>query len=95
MAEDGYGLYFILGLFTGVFGFAMMMCAQKVAMRRSFKEYLFTLDSESRKVIDSGVQILFEKAEYLALKTNTRLMKSMYNDLLDFQSYLQRMWRQN
>jgi len=95
MAEDGYGLYFILGLFTGVFGFAMMMCAQKVAMRRSFKEYLFTLDSESRKVIDSGVQELYDKTADLAVNTNTRLMKSMYNDLLDFQSYLQRMWRQN
>ena len=95
MAEDGYGLYFILGLFTGVFGFAMMMYAQKAAMRRSFKEYLFTLDSESRKVIDSGVQELYDKTADLAVNTNTRLMKSMYNDLLDFQSYLPRMWRQN
>jgi hypothetical protein len=59
------------------------------------KEYLFTLSPEYRKVIEEDLERLYADVKELAVKTNTRLLKSLHNDLNDLKTYLEKLWQQN
>jgi hypothetical protein len=95
MSDDGSGFIFMLGFIVGASGVLMMGLSMKIAMRRNLKEYLFSLSPDSRKIIDDDLQTLYDLTENMAIKTNTRLLKTIHNDFVQLRAYLLSLWKQN
>lgn len=86
---------FMLGFIVGAGGVGMMILSQRIANRRNLKEYLWSLDSDSRKMMDGRIKQLSESVESLATMTNTKLFKTIHNDFVQLRAYLATMWKQN
>ena len=95
MSNDGSGFIFILGFIVGAGGILFMGLTMKLGMRRNLKEYLARLPNEARLDVDNRLQKLYCEVEELAVRTNTKLLKRLYNDLIEVQAHLKRMWEQN
>lgn len=95
MSDDGSGFGFLLGFIVGMAGTLMMIVSLKISMKRGFKEYLFFLNPESRKEIDDRLESIYELTKELAIKSNTRLVKTLHNDFVSLRAYLLTMWKQN
>jgi len=89
------GLSFFLGFLFGAFALFGLSRSMLITWRRNMKEYLFTLSPEYRKVIEEDLERLYADVKELAVKTNTRLLKSLHNDLNDLKTYLEKLWQQN
>lgn len=93
--SDATGVEFFLGFIVGAGGVGMMILSMRIGARRNLKEYLFTLDPDSRKIIDGKMKVLYDDVQLLATMTNSRFFKTMHNNLIQLKTYLTSMWMQN
>ena len=89
------GIEFLLGFIVGAGGVGMMILSMRIGARRNLKEYLFTLDPDSRKIMDGKIKQLYESVESLAIMTNSRFFKTMHNTMVQLRTYLTTLWMQN
>ena len=92
MSEE---ISFVLGIVFGAGFVWITVLSQRIANRRGLKEYLCMLDSDSRNIIEGKIKQLRDLVENIAVMSNTKLFKTMWNDLLELQGFLSRMWKQN
>ena len=87
------GLFF--GILVGV-GLACGMIFMLIKTYQiNFKRYYLEVQEEDRKTIDEHLSFLFMYTEMLARKTNTRLFKSMYNNLVRIRALLESKFMQS
>ena len=95
MSDDGTSFGFLLGFIVGIAGTLLLSLSVKIGSRRSLKEYLWSLKIDDRKMVEECLNAIYVAVEDIAIKTNTRLLKTLHNDFLELQSYLKQLWKQN
>lgn len=69
-----------LGLLIGVCGVGAVALIYTGYRRASLKRYILQADENTRGEVMNNIRYLEEKAEYLAVKTNTVYFKSLANE---------------
>jgi hypothetical protein len=81
-----------IGCFIGLFfGMALLWAFSMIltqAWRQNFKMYYLELDEAKRRSVDEKLDYLFMYTDDLAAQTNTRMFKSMHNDLIKLRAIL-------
>jgi hypothetical protein len=86
---------FWIGTIFGALAFWVIYRVLLQTYKLNFKRYLGELDSEHRVSVDAMLLGLYKDAEVLAEHTNSRLLKSLHNDLVELRALLQRKWMQS
>lgn len=84
-----------LGILLGVVLALGMMFMLIKTYQINFKRYYLEVQEDDRKSIDEHLDFLFMYTEMLARKTNTRLFKSMYNDLVRLRALIESKFMQS
>jgi hypothetical protein len=69
-----------LGLVIGVCGISAVALIYMGYRRASLKRYILQADENTRGEVMNNIRYLEEKAEFLAVKTNTPYFKSLANE---------------
>ncbi len=84
----------MIGLVLGIFIMAFFIWMLKKAYERNFKMWLLHLDVKEQEEINLLLEDAYKTFDSLS-KSNTRLFKTWYNDLMRLKSYLAQKWLQN
>ena len=84
----------VIGLLIGILIFVIFMWLLQRAYERNFKMWLLQLDEKERKEVYENLKNAYHVLNVLS-KSNTRLFKTMHNDLMRLRSYLAQKWMQN
>jgi len=86
---------FWIGVIFGALAFWVIYRVLLQANKLNFKRYLGELSKVEKEQIDSMMYCLYKDSKELAEKTNSKLMKGIYNDLVELRALLARKWMQN
>lgn len=83
-----------IGVLIGVIVFAVFYLLLQQTYRKNFKMWFLQLNEAERRNISENLNTAYDVMDELS-KSNTRLFKTMYNDLMRLKSYLSQKWMQN
>ena len=94
LIADAFAIAGAIGLLVGIVIMAFFLWLLHRTYERNFKMWLLQLTDKDREAMNKSLDDAYETFKELS-KSNTRLFKTWYNDLMRLKSYLAQKWMQN